>query len=120
MYWDITSLYPSEYIDLLASFHWQLLYIRLETTTAKVAYSIATTIPRVSGKRGLADSAGNTEFQILRLNCSTYGMFIAPRDVSDKTYGGEGSHGTSDRFFLQITTYINHGTSDTVQKDPPS
>ena len=30
---------------LLASFHWQLLYIRLETTTAKVAYNIATTIP---------------------------------------------------------------------------
>ena len=45
MYWDITSFYPGEYIDLLASFHWQLLYIRLETTTAKVAYNIATTIP---------------------------------------------------------------------------
>ena len=45
MYWDITSLYPSEYIDLVASFHWQLLYIRLETTTAKVAYNITTTIP---------------------------------------------------------------------------
>ena len=45
MYWDVTSLYPSEYIDLLASFHWQLLYIRLEKTTAKVAYNITTTIP---------------------------------------------------------------------------
>ena len=44
-YWDITSLYLGEYIDLLTSFHWQLLYIRLETTTAKVAYNIATTIP---------------------------------------------------------------------------
>ena len=38
-------MYPGEYIDLLASFHWQLLYIRLETTTAKVAYNITTTIP---------------------------------------------------------------------------
>ena len=38
-------MYPGEYIDLLASFHWPLLYIRLVTTTAKVAYSIATTIP---------------------------------------------------------------------------
>ena len=45
MYWDITSLYPGEYINLLAGFHWQLLYIRLETTTVKVAYNIATTIP---------------------------------------------------------------------------
>ena len=45
MYWDITNLYLGEYIDLLASFHWQLLYIRLETTTEKVAYNIATTIP---------------------------------------------------------------------------
>ena len=44
VYWDITSLYPGEYIDLLASFHWQFLYIRLETT-ATVAYNIATTIP---------------------------------------------------------------------------
>ena len=38
-------MYPGEYIDLLASFHWQFLYIRLETTTAKVAHNIATTIP---------------------------------------------------------------------------
>ena len=51
---------------------------------------------RVSGKRGLADSAGNTEFWILRLNYITCGVFIAPRDVSDKIDGGEGSHGTSD------------------------
>ena len=43
--YTITSLYPSEYINLLASFHWQLLYICLETITAKVAYNIATTIP---------------------------------------------------------------------------
>ena len=49
----------------------------------------------VSGKRGLADSAGNTEFRILRLNHITCGMFIAPRDVSDKMDEGEGSHGTS-------------------------
>ena len=38
-------MYPGEYIDLLASFYWQLLYIRLETTTAKVAYNITTIIP---------------------------------------------------------------------------
>ena len=38
-------MYPGKYIDLLAGFHWQLLYTRLETTTAKVAYNIATTIP---------------------------------------------------------------------------
>ena len=50
-YWDITSLYPGEYIDLLASFHWKLLYIRLETTTAKVAYNITTTIP-INYKQG--------------------------------------------------------------------
>ena len=36
---------PGEYVDLLDNFHWQLLYIRLETTTARVAYNIATTIP---------------------------------------------------------------------------
>ena len=46
----------------------------------------------VSGKRGLADSVGNMEFQILRLNHITCRMFIAPRDVSDE---GEGSHNTS-------------------------
>ena len=50
----------------------------------------------VSGKHGLADSVGNTEFRILRLNYITCGMFIAPRDVSDKIDRGEGSHGTSD------------------------
>ena len=44
-------MYPGEYIDLLASFHWQLLYIHLETTTAKVAYNIATTIP-INYKQG--------------------------------------------------------------------
>ena len=38
-------MYPGEYIDLFDSFHWQLLYIRLEATTAKVAYNIVTTIP---------------------------------------------------------------------------
>ena len=51
---------------------------------------------RVSGKCGLTDSAGNTEFRILRLNHITCGMFIAPGDVSDKMDGGEGIHGTSD------------------------
>ena len=50
----------------------------------------------VSGKRRLADSAENMEFQILRLNHITCGMFIVPRDVSDKIDGGEESHGTSD------------------------
>ena len=43
MYWDITSLYPSEYIDVLASFHWQLFNIRLKQQLQK--YNIATTIP---------------------------------------------------------------------------
>ena len=38
-------MYPGEYIDLLASFHRQLLYICVETTTAKVVYNITTTIP---------------------------------------------------------------------------
>ena len=58
---------------------------------------------RVSGKRGFADSAGNTEFRILRLNHITFGMFIASRDVSDKMDGGEGSH-------------ASHGTSDTASR----
>ena len=51
---------------------------------------------RVSGKCGLADSAGNTKFRILRLNHIMCGMFIALRDVSNKMDRGEGSHGTSD------------------------
>ena len=58
--------------------------------------SFSVMLNRVSGKRRLADSAGNTEFRILRLNYITCGMFIAPRDVSNKIDGGEGSYGTSD------------------------
>ena len=74
---------------------------------------------RVSGKRRLADSARNTEFRILRLNYITYGMFIAPRDVSDKIDGSEGSHGTSDMEYsgaerpLQLRSTSQHNpTSD--------
>ena len=47
-------------------------------------YILNNTVDWVSGKRGLADSAGKTEFRILRLNHITWGMFIAPHDVSDK------------------------------------
>ena len=62
----------------------------------KSTYAFLYGVGKVSGKRGLADSAGNTEFRILRLNHITCGMFIAPHDVSDKMDEGEGSHGTSD------------------------
>ena len=61
-----------------------------------VKMSVFSSVHRVSGKRGLADSAGNTESRILRLNHITCRIFITPRDVSDKMDGGEGSHGTSD------------------------
>ena len=61
-------------------------FARLSVTVQREDY-------RVSGKRGLADSAENTEFRILKLNHITCGMFIVPCDVSDKMDGGEESNG---------------------------
>ena len=55
-------MYPGEYIDLLGSFHWQLLYIRL----AKVAYNITTTIP-IDYKQGYFSSLLSPSFKALYL-----------------------------------------------------
>ena len=70
------------------------------------------TVQRVSGKHGLADSAENTEFWILRLNHITCGMFIVPRDVSNKMDGSEESHGTSD------TEYSSPQLRSMYQRNP--